>query len=401
MRVFHINSVVNTGSTGRIVEDIGRVLIEKGHQSYIAFGRDLGSLQSTSILVKIGNKLNVIWHGINTLLLDNHAFVNDFATKKLIKRIELIQPDVVALYNLHGYYINVEYLFRYLRKKGIPVVWTLFDCWAFTGHCTYFDNIGCIKWKTSCTECPKYNVYPRSFVDNSRKNYQKKKELFNNLTNLQIITHSNWLRELVSESFLGGHQIHLIHSAVDLKIFKPTNFKLSNRYDFLNKKILLGCANIWTDRKGFKDFLNLANMCKSDTIIVLVGVSQDQKKLLPSNIIGITRTENTEELAMWYSLADVFVNLTYMDNFPTTNIEALACGTPVITYNTGGSPESIDENTGFVVEKGDLIGVINSINILMKRNKDELSINCRKRALTMFDKETRFLDYIKVFENSI
>lgn len=401
MRVLHINSVVNTGSTGRIVEQIGKVLVEQGHESIIAYGREIGSRISASSIVKIGSRTNVFWHGINTVLKDNHGFAKDWTTEKFIRDIDKINPDVVALYNLHGYYINIELVFEYLKRKNIPVVWTLFDCWAFTGHCTYFDNIGCEKWKTQCFECPKYDKYPKSLIDNSKINYHNKKMIFNSLEKLQFVTHSLWLSNLVADSFLGKYKINFIPSAVDTDVFKPKMSDLMEKYGIGGKKIILGCANIWNDRKGFKDFLALASCIKANMVIVLIGVSNLQLKMLPTNIIGITKTESIEELAKWYSVASVFVNPTYMDNFPTTNIEALACGTPVITYNTGGSPESIDGSTGCVVKIGDINGIWESIEDLISRDQLKLSFACRERALTNYSKQTRFLDYLRVFEKSI
>lgn len=401
MRVLHVNSVVNTGSTGRIVEQIGKVLLDHGNESIIAYGREVGSCKSASRLLKIGNKSNVLWHGINTVLKDNHGFAKDWSTKKFIREIDEINPDVVALYNLHGYYINIELLFQYLQRKKIPVVWTLFDCWAFTGHCSYFDNIGCEKWKTQCFECPKYDKYPKSLIDNSKFNYYNKKKVFNSLEKLQFVTHSLWLSNLVADSFLGNYKINVIPSAVDTEVFKPKDSDLVKKHGIQGKKVILGCANVWNDRKGFKDFLALAKYCKANMVIVLIGVSNVQLKMLPSNIIGIPKTESIEELAMWYSLASVFVNPTYMDNFPTTNIEALACGTPVITYDTGGSPESIDSSTGCVVRVGDIDGIWESIEELNCIDQMELSRACRERALNNYNKQTRFLEYIQVFEKSI
>jgi len=401
MRVVHINSVINTGSTGRIIEEIGNVLLDNGHESFVAYGRKIGNLESRSALIKIGNRLNNYWHGLNTLLFDSHGFVSKIATKNLIKELERIDPDVIALYNLHGYYIHVGELFEYLQNRNKPVVWTLFDCWAFTGHCTYFDNINCLKWQTECYQCPKFNKYPTALFDNSRLNFQRKKQVFTSLNKLEIITHSKWLSDLVSQSFLKSFLRHTIPSAVNTNLFQPVFQDLTERYGLRGKKVILGCANTWTDRKGFKDFLKLASLCNSNFVIVLIGVSVNQIEILPDNILGIKKTESIEQLSAWYSLATVFVNPTYMDNFPTTNIEALACGTPVVTYNTGGSPESIDSSTGIVIEVGDIQGIWNAIIKLSHLDQVVLSQNCRNRALRLYDKQTRFLDYLQVFERAL
>jgi glycosyltransferase involved in cell wall biosynthesis len=399
LKVLQINTIVNSGSTGRIAEDIGNVLIENGHSSYIAFGR--GNRPSNSKLIKIGNELDVYNHGLKTLLTDKHGFGSKRATLELIKQIEQINPDVIGLHNLHGYYVNIELLFKFLSKSYIPVLWTLFDCWAFTGHCTYFDDISCEKWKIQCDKCPKHKNYPKSLVDNSFDNFNKKRELFNSLHRLELVTHSNWLKGLVEKSFLSDLKIHHTPSAINLELFKHEKSDLKAKYNLENKKVVLGCASIWSNRKGLNDFLQLYKLLDENYQIVLIGLNSKEIKLLPKEIIGISRTENTKELAQWYSLAEVFVNPTTQDNFPTTNLEALACGTPVITYNTGGSPESIDHGTGIVVEKGDITGLSSAIKYFAKLDRQRLVEVCRNRAKNNYDKNSRYLDYLNIFENLI
>ncbi|WP_301926242.1 glycosyltransferase [Ferruginibacter sp.] len=400
MKVIQINSIVNSGSTGRIAEDIGKVLLDNGHQSFIAFGR--GNRPSKSQLIKIGNKWDTYWHGLQTMVFDRHAFASTTATQKLIKEIEILKPDVIGLHNLHGYYIDIKILFTYLRTTQIPVVWTLFDCWSFTGHCTYFDDIDCTKWIQGCFECPKKKKYPSSFlIDNSKENYLDKKHLYADFKNLQIVVHSKWLQNIVGQSFLNEIPIHHIFSGINLEIFKPLSNKkeIVTKYQLANKKIVLGVASTWDKRKGLNDFIQLSNYLSSDEIIVLIGVNKQQLKLLQLNIVGIERTEDINELAALYSAADVFVNPTWQDNFPTTNIEALACGTPVITYNTGGSPEAIDKETGFVIEKGNLQGLAEAIGEVFEKGKDHYRNICRQRAEQLFNKNDRYSDYLKLYES--
>ena len=399
MKIIQINASANTGSTGRIAEDIGRVLISEGYESLIAYGRS--GQPSKSKLIKIGSKYDVLCHGIKTILFDQHAFASKNATLKLIQRIELEKPDVIGLHNLHGYYINIELLFNYLKKSNIPVLFTLFDCWAFTGHCSYFDDINCTKWQTQCYACPKKKRYPSSyFVDNSFSNFQRKKDLFTSLKYMHLLVHSEWLKNLVSQSFFKNIPISKIHSGIDLESFSPQMQKdaVLNKYGLAGKKIILGVANIWILRKGLSDFLKLNQLIKSDMKIVLVGLTSKQIKHLPENIIGIRRTESINELALLYSVADVFVNPTYLDNFPTTNIEALACGTPVITYNTGGSPEAIDSATGLVVEKNNIEALYDAILAVLQNGKPFYQNNCRKRAEELFDKNKRYLDYLFLYK---
>lgn len=398
MRILQINTVVNSGSTGRIAEDIGQVLMSYGHKSYIAYGR--GNRPSTSNLIKIGNTFDVLLHGFYTAIFDRQGFGSKKATQKLLIEIDRINPDVVGLHNIHGYYLNIEVLFKFLAERKIPIVWTLHDCWAFTGHCAFFDSISCEKWKTQCEKCPKTRSYPSSYlIDNSKNNYLDKKRIFNLIKNGTIITPSNWLKNLVEESFL-NYPVLKIHNGIDLKVFKQIVDvdKVKLKYQISDAKVVLGVASIWDTRKGLDDFIELQKRNTGNFQIVLVGLSNKQLKSLPQGIIGIKRTENTTELATLYSIATVFVNPTYQDNFPTTNIEALACGTPVITYKTGGSPEAIDEITGRIVAKGDLVSLKNTIDEVISIGKNHFSLACRKRAVEMFNKEDRFLDYLKVYE---
>lgn len=399
--LLQINSVVNSGSTGRIAEDIGRIAISKGWESYIAYGRN--ERPSESKLIKIGSDWEVKVHVVQTRLFDNHGFASKDATRKLIEEIEHIKPTVIHLHNLHGYYINIEILFNYLASADIPIVWTLHDCWSFTGHCSYFSYVGCEKWKTQCYECPLKKKYPSSyFRDNSQNNYRQKHDLFNSVKKMIMVPVSNWLSDLVSKSFMKDYLIKVIHNGVDLNVFKPMNIQVAaEKYSTQNKFVILGVANIWDDRKGYEDFVELSKYLCDDEIIILVGLSKSQLRDLPSNIIGVERTESVEELAQLYSLADVFINPTYEDNFPTTNIESLACGTPVVTYNTGGSPEAIDEKTGFVVEKGSVDGLVKVIAEIKGKGKDYYFDACVSRARKRYDKGDRFEEYFELYKNII
>ncbi|MBS4040187.1 MAG: glycosyltransferase [Flavobacteriales bacterium] len=399
MRVLQINSVANSGSTGRIAEEIGNVLLANGHESYIAYGR--GKAKSNSKLIKIGWDKDVYLHGAYTLLTDKHGFASKKATKNFIKEVEKIKPDLIALHNLHGYYLHLPTLFAYINKHKIPVVWTLFDCWAFTGHCTYFDDINCKKWEIHCEKCPKHKRYPSSWVDKSFNNFEAKQQLFTSVKKMELITHSQWLGDLVKKSFLNNYKVHVTPSAINLDLFRPIKSDLRSRHAIGDKKVVLGCASTWSNRKGYRDFLELSKNLSNDYQIVMIGLNKKELKALPENIIGLERTESIEELVQWYSLAHVFVNPTSQDNFPTTNLEALACGTPVITYNTGGSPEAVDEHTGFVVEKGSCPGILGAIGEMETKDYTLLSKACRERAKHLFDKKTRFLDYLNIFQEMI
>jgi len=394
VRILQINSVVNSGSTGRIAEEIGNVLLEHGHESYIAYGRSHQPSQSK--LIKIGNQNDIYLHGVQSLLFDKHGLGSKKATKNFLKVLDEIQPEIIGIHNLHGYYINYPLLFNYIKERNIPVTWTFHDCWPFTGHCSYFESVGCEKWKTHCQKCPLTSNYPKAYVDRSYLNFIDKQETFTGVQKMKIITPSHWLGGLVNQSFLKPYSVEVIHNGVDLNRYKPLDINKKSE-----GKIILGVASTWDLRKGLLDFIELRKLLSPAYEIVLIGLSQKQIDALPKGISGIRRTENVEALVEWYTKASVFVNPTYVDNFPTTNIEALASGTPVITYNTGGSPEAIDTETGEVVNKGDVTGIVKAIKSLGLKDQHELSSKCVDRAELLYDKNHRYLDYLKIFENMI
>lgn len=400
MKVLQVNTAVNTGSTGRIAESIGMILLKNGEQSVVAFGR--GNQNSGSQKIRIGFRLDYILHGVKTRLLDKHAFGSKAATQKFIEEIDILQPDIIHLHNLHGYYIHVGVLFNYLKTKNIPIVWTLHDCWAFTGHCSFFQRVNCEKWKTQCHHCPLSKRYPESFfIDNSFENYNNKKELFNGLENMMLVTPSHWLRNLLKESFLKTYPVKVIHNGVDLQKFFPDEKNIPlyrQKIGVGNRHVILGVASIWDRRKGLADFLQLSVIINPEEVIVLVGLPKEIIKTLPDNIIGIERTENIDELVTLYNIATVFMNPTWVDNFPTTNIEALATGTPVITYRTGGSIEAIDEATGMVIEQGDIEGLKQAVEIIKAKGKDFYTDNCRQRAVDLFNEQERFTDYYQLYK---
>jgi glycosyltransferase involved in cell wall biosynthesis len=397
MKVLQINSVCGIGSTGRIATDIHNILIEQGHESYIAYGRDLP--KNCENAIRIGTKIDNYTHVAKTRLLDKHGFGSIQATKEFINRIKDIDPDIIHLHNIHGYYIYVENLFKYLKEANKPVVWTLHDCWSFTGHCSHFDYIGCNKWKTGCFNCPQKQEYPKSIlIDNSEQNFNRKSEAFTGVKNLTIVTPSKWLAQLVNESYLNDYKIEIIHNGIDLEAFKPTKSSFRKKYKLENKFIILGVASTWTNRKGLEEFVKLSHELDKDEVIVLVGVTNYQIKQLPQNIIGIRRTNSVEELAEIYTAADVFMNLTLEEVLGLTNIESLACGTPVVTYDTGGSKECIDKCTGILVDKEDLGTAIKGLRLIKNNEKTIYSDQCRQRALTLFEKRNKYNDYITIYK---
>jgi glycosyltransferase involved in cell wall biosynthesis len=394
MKIVQINSIVNSGSTGRIAEDIGTVAISRGYESFIAYGR--GDRPSKSSLIKIGSTFDLYWHGLSSILFDNHGLASTYSTKKFIQKLKILNPDAIYLHNLHGYYLNYQVLFEHLVDLDIPIFWTLFDCWSFTGHCTYFDDIACNKWESQCHRCPKTKKYPSSYLmDNSKNNFLLKKNIFPSVRGLNLIVNSAWLKELVSRSFLANLPIYHIASGIDTAQFRPLEgINLKNKLQLPDKKIILGVASVWDKRKGLDDFIQLSSILEGTAQIVLIGLTKKQLSILPGSIIGIERTESINELVEYYNCADVFINPTHQDNFPTTNLEALACGIPVITYNTGGSAEAVDDKSGLIVTKGDLIGLKMAVEKILSVGKSNYTAFCRQRAIANYRKEDRFNDYL-------
>ena len=387
MKVFQINTFGNK-STGKIAVDIYKTLKANGYDGIIAYARN--QIEDSVPHIIIGNKFDVYAHGIMTRLTDKTGFYSKRATLHLIDKIKEYDPDVIHLHNIHGYYINIEILFNYLKVCGKKVIWTLHDCWAITGHCCYVDFCGCGRWKSGCYDCPKINTYPKSLKDGSRWNYMRKKELFCGVPDMTLVSVSNWLDGIVSQSYLNKYRHVVIHNGIDLDRFKPTQSDFRRLNGLEDKYIILGVASEWSARKGFEDFLRLADMLDENYRIVLVGLNDKQIKRLKPNMLGIRRTNSVRELAEIYSAADVFFNATYEDNYPTVNLEAIACGTSVITYNTGGSPEGVPHGCGMVVDKGD----IEAAARLMKKGLGKPDES--KRVL--FDKERCFRKYIDLYK---
>jgi len=393
MKILQINSVCGVGSTGRIATDLYKVIEEAGHECVIAYGR--GTAPEGIKTIKIGTNFDNYMHVAKTRIFDKHGFGSTKATKEFIKKVEEYDPDVIHLHNIHGYYINTEILFEYLKRANKKVVWTLHDCWAFTGHCSHFDYIGCDKWKNGCKKCPQKNEYPSSKIaDASEFNYEKKKELFTSVKYMTIVTPSKWLAGLVKESFLGKYEVIVINNGIDLDVFKPTESDFREKYGLQDKKIILGVASVWTERKGVNTFIELSEKLDDNFKIILVGVNKKQKSMLPKNVIGITRTNNVKELAEIYTVADVFVNPTLEEVMGLTNVEALACGIPVITFDSGGSVECIDESSGKIVTKGDIDKLIKYINEIKNMN---ISKECCINRANLFNKWEKYNKYINMY----
>lgn len=409
-KIFHISGAINFGAPGRIVEQIGLLTRKNGYECLVAHSsrnENPSQLQHYAMTTKCQEMI----HAFGAKFLDLHGLLSTKQTRDLVERIKDYQPDIIHLHNIHGYFCNFKVLFEYLDSIDTPVVWTLHDCWPFTGRCFHFVGVDCYKWKMGCYDCKAESGYTVSkYYDRSKELYALKKRLFSSVKNLTLVPVSDWQAAFLKDSFLKDCNVHRIHNGVDIKKFKPLDGnRLREKHKLNGKSVILGVASPWNTRKGLDDFYQLRTMLSDEFAIVMVGLTPKQIEKLPKGIIGIARTESQQELAEYYSMADVFVNLTYLDTFPTVNLEALACGTPVITYRTGGSPEAICdvENlmkvedgivyypTGMVVEQGDIAGIVNAIRELQVHPLS--AEDCRTRAETYFDKDKCFERYIDLY----
>ena len=405
MKIAEINMVA-VGSTGKIMLQIAECARKKGH---------VVRTYSTNVFSTRYKKLpplpnenhkyfgSYLENGIHALLgkvLGLNGCFSIFSTFRLIRNLKKFKPDVIHLHNLHAFCINLPMLFRYIKKNNIRTVWTLHDCWSFTGHCPHFDMIGCDRWKTGCYDCPQYNKdYLHTYRDASKKMYKLKKKWFTGVKDMTLVTPSNWLAGLVKESFLKEYPVKVIHNGIDLSIFKPTPSNFRQKYNCNDKYVLLGVAFGWGKRKGLDVFIELSKRLDDRFQIVLVGTSEDVDVQLPENILSIHQTQNQQELAEIYTAADLFINPTREEVFGLVNAEALACGTPLVTFDTGGSPEVCDENCGIVVPKDNIEALVDAIYNIYD-NKPFSKESCIERA-NKFDKHDKFLEYIKLYGDGI
>lgn len=343
--------------------------------------------------IRIGGGFGKAFHVAMSRITGLDGCFSYWSTKRLLKKAGSF--DLLHLHNLHGYYINLPLLFRYIKKHGIPVVWTLHDCWAFTGHCPHFTMAGCERWKNGCHDCPQYREYPQSLFDNSKRMYKLKKKWFTGVKKLTVVTPSRWLADLAGESFLGEYPVKVIHNGIDLSVFQPTESDFRTKYHCEDKFILLGVAFDWGVRKGLDVFAELSKRLDDRFQIVLVGTNEQIDSKLPSNIISIHRTQNQTELAQIYTAADLFVNPTREEVLGLVNIESLACGTPVVTFRSGGSPECIDETCGSVVECGDTDALEKEIGRIASE-RPYTKEACLNKAAS-FDMYARFEEYMDLY----
>lgn len=394
-RLLIINITCNQGSTGKISEQVGLIMKQRGWEVYLAHGARRVNPSALST-IPFSSVKNEYLHALKSLLFDADGLGSKAGTKRLVDKIIEIKPDIIHIHNLHGYYLNYQVLFEYLNSTDIPIVMTLHDCWSFTGHCVHFVTANCERWKTGCFNCVLNHKPPKRSIllDRSKRNYSLKKKYFSSNNNLHFVAVSNWLEGLVKQSFLKNNPLQVIHNGIDINLYKPQRAKSSDKY------VILGVSNVWHRDKGLYDIYRLRELLPANEYsIILVGLSKKQIQTLPPGIVGIPQTNNQQELVDLYSEANVLINPTYADTFPTINLEAMACGTPVVTYNTGGSPESITSKTGIIVKQGDIEGMASAIKYL--RANPLSSKDCRKHMETNFDKDKCFMSYALLYERLI
>ena len=387
MTVVQINCSAN-GSTGNIAKAIHRSLLDKGDDSYIFFG---GGTPTEKNMVRGGNYFSLHAHAVLSRNLGKQGYFSLYATKKLIRQLKKIQPDIIHLHNLHGSYLNLPLLFRYLKKSSANIVLTLHDCWLFTGKCPHFTVVGCDKWKESCGNCPQLNIYPRSKVDTTSKCLLDKKKWLSGFGDrMHIVAVSNWLRDMAKQSYFSQYSIQTIYNGINVDIFHPRDtVNIKNKYNLNDKFVILGVSSNWNDQKGLMEFFRLSQQLSQNEVIVLVGLTQEQIKSMPQNIVGIQRTENQEELAELYSSADIFVNTSKEETFGLVTAEAMACGTSVIVYYSTACAEIVDQHNGYVMkmDQGEQLYAY-----IQRAKADALHVN------TIYSDKIMVEKYIKLYE---
>lgn len=394
MKVVQINATCGIGSTGKICVGISELLTKANIENYILYssrsnGYPLGISCSDDRYIKT--------QALKAKLLGNYGFQSRKATRNILSELERIQPDVVHLHNIHGHDCHLGMLFDYFRKYHIRLIWTFHDCWAFTGYCPHFTMANCDRWRHGCGNCPQRRDYSWLF-DRSAELFAAKKRLLQE-RNLMIATPSQWLADLVQQSFLKEYPVRVIPNGIDLAVFRPIESDFRRNYGLEDKKIVLGVSFGWDVRKGLDVFIEMARCLPDDYRIVLVGTNAETDRYLPSNVISVHRTQNQKELAEIYSAADVLVNPTREENYPTVNMEAIACGTPVVTFRTGGSPEMLDSTCGAVVARDDLDALEQEI-IRVCEDRPFPKDQCIAKAQE-FDQKQRLKEYLQLYERVI
>lgn len=400
MKILQLNITYGVGSTGKIVSDLVDVIDNHNDEAYVAYGYFHNDVQN-AYKIKLDGKIQIALELLYTKITGYHGFTSKIATYKLIEWIKKINPDLIHLHNVHTGYINIRIFFDFLKDYNKPIVWTIHDCWSFTGHCSYYSNLKCDKWKTECRECPSKNEFPKKlFFDRSNTQYKIKKSLFTNLENVQLITPSTWLAKEVSISFLNKFPVKSIPNGINCNLYKYTNSNFKIQHAIENKKILLGVAANWSERKGLHIFEELANIISDEYIIVLIGLNNKQKNKVTDKILKIDRTNSIKELVEIYSSAFIYINASVQETMGMTTVEAMACGTPTIVFNATAVPEVVDEKTGYVVKTNDIHGILEGINYIEHSDID-YGITCPSHVKKNYNSIFQYQKYYELYQNII
>lgn len=405
-KLLQFNVSANYGSTGKISEQIGLVAQRNGWECFQVFSY---GQESAMELIPTGGKLNRILHYFEQRIFDDEGLASRLVTKLVIGRIKEIQPDVIQLHNIHDHYINYRILFEYLNKTNIPVVFTIHDFWPVTGHCFHFINANCNRWKTEgCYDCPMAHVFPNNVLNRAKQNFQLKKRLFSANNNLHLVAVSQWVGDMMKKSFLGDKYLKVIPNGIDTIMFAPTELQLSSELHqpLLNLPLdvfmILSVAGRWDiGDKRLDDYLQISSMLAKDEVMVLVGVNEEIRTKLPSNIIGLGRTESPQELAAIYTRANVVLSLSGSETFGLTIVEGYACGTPAVVYDNTALPSLITPQTGLVANNLDFHDAYIKIQSIKKNGKSYYSNACINLARERYDKEKCFEEYVKLYEGLV
>ena len=399
MKVMQINAVYGVGSTGVIVEDIHNLSLKNGIDSFVSYSTTNKNPADIKNGYIIGNTLGKKLHGFLCRLGGKQAYFSSFATKKLIKHIESIKPDIVHLHNLHSNYINLNMLLDFLGKKDIATVVTLHDCWFFTGGCFHYTAAGCSKWKESCGNCPKrMQDTPALLKDNSAKILKDRKKYFGKIKKLCVIGASRWISGEIGKTFVNEENIYTINNGIDTGFFVPTSSDFRKKHNLEDKFLILAPANKWFLSINKKTFDFVSQNLPEDSVIVMLGCNEAQKESLPSNVVALDYIRDRDELRKVYSACDVFANCTREDTFPSINLEIQSCGTPVVTYCNTGAQETVDNKCGFSVENGNEKEFLEAILNVKAKGKESFSKDCINWVKENFDRDDNYMKYINLYK---
>lgn len=393
MRIFQINADWDSGGPGTVAKDIYDSIISEGHECKVIYSR--GNYPLSGDLIKVSTGGDIKMHALLSRLSGLEGYYSKKNTKTIIELVSDYNPDIIQMHNLLGHYLNFPLWFEFLSNYSKPVVWTIHDCSPFTGHCINFDRIKCEKWKYKCDKCLLYKEYPYSyFFDTSKKVFEDKQVWYSKIKNMHLVVPSEWMKKIVKKSILGNKSISVINNGINLEQFKPIESNIRQKYGLEGKKILLSVAYIWNEMKGLYELKKLASILPEKYMLVIIGIGSE--KVQSKNVISIPPISDKNILAKWYTVADIFLNPTLGDNYPTVNIEALSCGTPIITYNTGGSPEIVGDECGAIVYSNSPEEMKNKIiSFTISENMKEI---CRYRA-KKFDRNNAYKKYVALYLN--